>query len=190
VNDHSDKTLPEPLIGAVKDRQSVTADWQLLRPLINGVQVKEICNVPKENGFLTEAYRLDWGLDGGRIEQVFQVSLLPGALSAWHAHRLSTDRLFCGVGLIKLVLFDARKESPSHGMVNELRIGEVRPGVVVVPPGVWHGVQNLWPGTSRLLNMVDRAYSYEDPDHWRLPPDTAQIPYSFEQTPRSSIAAI
>jgi dTDP-4-dehydrorhamnose 3,5-epimerase len=27
--------------------------------------------------------------------------------------------------------------------------------------------------------MVDRAYTYEDPDHWRLPPDTREIPYRF-----------
>jgi hypothetical protein len=23
------------------------------------------------------------------------------------------------------------------------------------------------------------AYEYENPDHWRLPADTAEIPYSF-----------
>jgi dTDP-4-dehydrorhamnose 3,5-epimerase len=50
---------------------------------------------------------------------------------------------------------------------------------VVVPPGVWHAVQNLAPETSTLLNLVDHAYDYEKPDHWRLPIGTPLIPYSF-----------
>jgi dTDP-4-dehydrorhamnose 3,5-epimerase len=49
----------------------------------------------------------------------------------------------------------------------------------VIPSGVWHGVQNLQATESRVLNLVDVAYEYEDPDHWRLPADTAEIPYSF-----------
>jgi len=32
---------------------------------------------------------------------------------------------------------------------------------------------------SILVNLVDAAYSYDDPDHWRLPPDTPEIPYSL-----------
>jgi dTDP-4-dehydrorhamnose 3,5-epimerase len=41
---------------------------------------------------------------------------------------------------------------------------------------VWHGVQNVHPGPGSLLNLVDRAYRYERPDHWR-PPNTDAIPY-------------
>jgi dTDP-4-dehydrorhamnose 3,5-epimerase len=32
---------------------------------------------------------------------------------------------------------------------------------------------------SLILNAVDRSYSYENPDHWRLPPDTPHIPLSL-----------
>lgn len=31
----------------------------------------------------------------------------------------------------------------------------------------------------RAVNDIDRAYRYEDPDHWRLPADTGEIPYRF-----------
>ena len=165
--------------GAVKDRQSMTADWVPLAQHIAGIQVREVKNVPKDNGVLTEIFRLDWNLDSGAVQQVFQVTLVPGGLSAWHTHRLTTDRLFITHGLIKIVLFDGREESPTRGRVNELRFGVVRPALVVVPPGVWHGVQNVSSGPSSVLNIVDRAYRYEDPDHWRLPPDTPEIPYSF-----------
>jgi dTDP-4-dehydrorhamnose 3,5-epimerase len=30
-----------------------------------------------------------------------------------------------------------------------------------------------------MLNCPSRAYDYEDPDHYRLPFDTPEIPYSW-----------
>jgi dTDP-4-dehydrorhamnose 3,5-epimerase len=165
--------------GAMKDRQSITADWTSLGQAIAGVLVREVRNVLKDNGVLTEIFRLDWALDGGAVEQVFQVTLTPGGLSAWHTHGTTTDRLFVTHGHMKIVLFDGREDSPTHGRVNEFRFGIQRPALVVVPPGVWHGVQNLGNEPGSVLNIVDRAYRYEDPDHWRLPADTPKIPYSF-----------
>jgi dTDP-4-dehydrorhamnose 3,5-epimerase len=169
--------------GASKDRQSITSDWVPLIKTIDGVRIREVKNVPKSNGVLTEVFRTDWGLDEGIVQQVFQTTMVPGGLSAWHVHMLSTDRLFVSQGLLKIVLFDARESSPSRGCVNEFCFGTQRPALVVVPPGVWHGVQNISGEPALLLNLVDRAYRYEDPDHWRLPPATPQIPYSFATGP-------
>ena len=171
--------LPESggLPSARRDQQSVTRDWHSIQPPIDGVIVKEVLNVTKNNGILTEVWRADWGLDGLGIGQVFQNYLAAGSTSSWHVHRVTTDRIFVNYGLIKLVLYDARTGSPTFGRVNDFRLGLVRPAMVVVPPGVWHLVQNLQETPSLLLNLVDRAYDYENPDHWRLPPDTTEIPY-------------
>ncbi len=167
----------EPLPGAVRDGQSVTREWQSLQPLIDGVVVKEVRNVTKDNGMLTEIWRKDWDLDGLPVGQVFQNVLLARTISAWHVHRWTTDRIFVNHGLLKLVVYDGRPESATHGMFNEFRIGSVRPALVVVPPGVWHRVENLESTPGALLNLVDRAYDYEHPDHWRLASDTDRIPY-------------
>ena len=164
---------------AHKDRQSVTADWQLLQQLIDGVRIKEMRHVPKENGHLTEIWRREWTLDAGLVDQVFQVLIQPGGVSAWHTHQLTTDRLFVNHGLVKVVLYDARKGSSTHGKLNVFRFGTVRPALVIVPAGVWHGLENLANEPSLVLNLVDRAYKYEDPDHWRLPANTDKIPYQF-----------
>ncbi|HEX7177493.1 MAG TPA: dTDP-4-dehydrorhamnose 3,5-epimerase family protein [Pyrinomonadaceae bacterium] len=169
--------------GSAKDLRSITSDWTPVLELIDGVKLREVKNVLKDNGFLTEVFRADWSLDAGGVDQVFQVVLAPGGLSAWHAHQFATDRLFVSHGLVKVVLFDARTRSPTHGRLNEFRVGLLRPTLIVIPPGVWHGVQNISPESSCLLNMPDRAYTYDDPDHWRLPPDTPEIPYSFAGPP-------
>ena len=170
--------------GCRKDERSIASDWEPLRELITGVKAKEVKNVPKENGFLTEIFRADWELDEGVVGQVFQANLFPGAISAWHAHQFATDRLFAVSSLMKVVLFDGREGSPTHRVINEFRIGLVRPTLIVVPPGVWHGVQNISQEPGCLINLVDRAYAYDDPDHWRLPFDSTKIPYSFTKRTR------
>lgn len=167
------------LPGAQKDAQSITAEWQFFQSPIEGVTWKEVRHVPKESGYLTEVWRQDWALDAGPVDQVFQVMLKPGGVSAWHTHQVTIDRLFAAQGLIRVVLYDARQGSPTFGQLNIFRIGVIRPTLVIVPPGVWHGVENIGAEPAILLNLVDKAYRYESPDHWRLPMDTDQIPYKF-----------
>jgi dTDP-4-dehydrorhamnose 3,5-epimerase len=168
-----------PLPGATKDEQSVTADWTVLQDRIDGVELIEVRHVLRESGHVTEMLRSDWFGTDLEVDQVFQVTLRGGAISAWHVHLRTTDRLFVNAGEVKIALYDSRPESPTHGMVNEFRLGDRRPGLVIVPAGVWHGLKNLQPEQSTVLNVVDRAYEYADPDHWRLPADTPEIPYSF-----------
>jgi dTDP-4-dehydrorhamnose 3,5-epimerase len=102
-----------------------------------------------------------------------------GAVSAWHVHRSTIDRLFCVAGRALVVLYDARESSPTHTALTEYRLGPQRPTLLIVPPGVFHGVKALGTEPVMLINMVSEAYSYTKPDHWRLPPDAAEIPYRF-----------
>lgn len=180
MTSNASETMPVGLLdGAVRRAQSVTSDWTLLQERIAGVAIKEIRSVCKTNGYVTEIYRTDWGIDERAVDQVFQVVMNPGAVEAWHMHGSTTDRFFAATGRVAVVLYDARPESPTRGMVNELRIGVERPTLVSVPPGIWHGVQNIGAVPAVLINLVDQAYIYEAPDHWGLPADTDQIPYRF-----------
>lgn len=167
------------LEGAEKDAQSVTADWTVLRDPIDGVLLREVRPVIKDSGWVTELYRRDWGLDTGGVDQAFQVTLHAGGLSAWHCHRNTTDRLTVNRGTVKIALYDDREGSPTRGRVNEFRLGERRPGLLVIPPEVWHGIRNIGPETASVVNLVDFAYAYEDPDHWRVPADHPGIPYRW-----------
>ena len=173
------KTKVDLIAKASKREQSVTSEWDLVRDLIKDVQCKEIRNVIKSNGYLTEVYRTDWKLDDTCIDQVFQVILNPGAIEAWHVHEKTTDRFFVCAGRALIVLYDAREGSPTFGQINEFRIGTERPSLLITPPGVWHGIKNIGPESLTILNLVDEAYKYESPDHWGLKKDTPNIPYSF-----------
>ena len=147
------RSAPKFLLGSKRDAQSITRDWNLLRDAIAGVDVREVKNVLKDNGYLTEIWREDWGLRPARVAQVFQALIEPRGISAWHVHADATDRLFATHGRLKIVLYDARPDSASAGRVNVFHCGTARPMLIVVPPGVWHGVHNIGAAPALLLNL-------------------------------------
>jgi len=165
-----------------KAKQSVTPDWRFVNSVaIADVQVKEVAHVPVANGHVTELLRTEWLDDNRSVDQVFQRVINPGAISAWHLHKETTDRLFCTHGSLFVALYDERHDSPTFGIVSEYRIGTLRPTLIVVPPGVWHGVKNVGDEPAVMINMVDKAYNYEEPDHWNLDyGPQSEIPYLFQ----------
>lgn len=167
------------LVGAKKDTQLVTRDWQLLGNGIDGVVSREVRHVVRDHGVITENYRTEWDPTGLPLVQVYQSRLFPGALGAWSCHAKAIDRLFVNQGHVKIVLFDGREDSPTANQLMEIYVGDARPTFLVVPPGVWHGLRNLGPADALMLNFPTAAYNYEDPDHYRLPWNTDQIPYDW-----------
>jgi len=168
------------LPGATKEPQTVGAQWNPLgQTLIDGVRIHEVRHVPKASGRLTEIYRRDWLTDSELVDQVFQVVMLPGQIAAWHAHERTLDRLFVSEGSARIVLYDTRPDSPTRGTINQFLFGEHRPALVVIPARVWHGVQNTGSTPVCVLNLVDSAYDYASPDHWRVPADSPHVPFTF-----------
>jgi len=175
-------------LGFIKDKMSITTDWiPVNQTLIEGVQTKEIKNVIKTNGGLTEIWRKDWQLDSLPVGQIFQVSINPGEFSDWHIHEYTTDRIFVNSGAIKIVLYDPREGSSTFSMINEFNVSEKRPMLISIPPKVCHAILNISDKISTLLNIVDIAYIYEEPDHWRLPSNSELIPYKFKSERNSKL---
>jgi dTDP-4-dehydrorhamnose 3,5-epimerase len=177
------------LSGARKDGQLVTADWQMLREPIADVHVREVLHVPRDHGIITEMYRSEWDPTGLPIVHAYQSRLFPGAIGAWSCHAGNVDRLFVNQGHVKLVLFDGREGSSTEGRLNEYHVGDSRPAFIVLPPGVWHGLQNLGSTDALMINFPSNAYDYSDPDHYRLPMDSEEIPYSWGATGTARLRA-
>jgi dTDP-4-dehydrorhamnose 3,5-epimerase len=167
------------LRGATKDTQSATTEGLMIRDPIAGVEIRTTKNLITRSGVTTEAFRTAWGAGPGRIEHMIHVSLRPHAISAWHCHLVQTDHVFVTDGTLRLALYDDREQSATRGKLNVLLLSRLDPRLVVIPPGVWHGLQNVEGSASGFVNFFDHAYCYEDPDEWRLPWDTAEIPYRF-----------
>lgn len=163
----------------LKDPAHIDRNWVITRRLIEGVRVREVRNIVTANGITTELYRPNWEIVPGTVQQVIHVALRGNAISAWHQHRHRWDFLFVVGGHFRIVLFDPREDSPTRNQVDVFHLSPARPMLLAVPPWIWHGVQNLSNEPSTFVNMFDKPYNYDDPDEWRLPPDTPDIPFRF-----------
>ena len=147
--------------------------------LIHGVKIKVLKVIPDERGWLMEILRRDDELFR-EFGQVYVTSAYPGVVKAWHAHENQTDSIACISGMVKLVLYDDREESPTKGMINEFFIGEKNPLLVQVPAYVWHGFKNIHTDVSLVINIPDNTYNYENPDEFRRPAH-GDIPYDWRR---------
>jgi dTDP-4-dehydrorhamnose 3,5-epimerase len=111
------------------------------------------------------------------------VMVRPGKVRGWQMHSAQTDRIFIQQGSLRVGLYDARLGSPTHGMLNVMTFGERNRALIVVPAGVWHGVQNVGEREAIFINLPTRPYNYEDPDKFRLPLQNNLIPFAFEDAP-------
>jgi dTDP-4-dehydrorhamnose 3,5-epimerase len=168
--------------GPRKDHSHITPGGTVRAERIDGVVAREGSNIVTRNGHTTEIFSSPWGLPVEAVRHVIHVSLKPAAISAWHMHEAQTDQIAPVDGMLKLVLHDPRDDSPTKGQTDVFHLSPMRPTLVSIPPGVWHGVQNMLPAAfSSFVNLFDRPYEHGDPDEWRLPMRNDLIPYDFDE---------
>ncbi|MGZ6345929.1 MAG: dTDP-4-dehydrorhamnose 3,5-epimerase family protein, partial [Candidatus Limnocylindrales bacterium] len=79
-------------------------------------------------------------------------------------------------GRIKLVLYDEREGSPTHGVLMERFLGPDDYALVVIPPGIWVGFK----GMSEEAIVANCATQPHDPsDTERRDPFDPAIPYDW-----------
>lgn len=148
------------------------------RRLIDGVSIKKLTLVPDERGYLMEMLRADDGIFE-KFGQVYLSVAYPGVVKGWHYHKVQTDNFTIVKGMMKVVLYDGREGSRTHGEVNEFFIGELNPLLIVIPPGVLHGMKATGDAPGYLVNCPTEPYNYDDPDEHRVDPHDNDIPYDW-----------
>jgi dTDP-4-dehydrorhamnose 3,5-epimerase len=148
--------------------------------LITGVQTRVLRKICDERGYLMEMLRSDWP-EFERVGQVYVTAVYPGAVKGWHYHRIQTDHFVCLHGMAKVVLFDSRTDSPTHGLVNEFFMGDQNPMMLKIPPLVMHGFKGISSEMALIVNVPTELYQYSEPDEYRLPWNAPEIPYDWER---------
>jgi dTDP-4-dehydrorhamnose 3,5-epimerase len=164
-----------------QDVATVAPDGSRLAPVIDGVVIRRAVTQADERGTLCEILDARWAVDPAPIVSVYQFTIRPGKIKGWHVHRLHNDRIFISRGELKVVLYDARPDSPTYELLSEIHRSELERDLMVIPAGVFHAHQNIGREDALLVSMPTRAYNHGDPDVWRLPIDTDQIPYCFDR---------
>ncbi|MBX3357099.1 MAG: dTDP-4-dehydrorhamnose 3,5-epimerase family protein [Phycisphaeraceae bacterium] len=93
----------------------------------------------------------------------------PGVVKAWHRHSLQTDFWICLQGHIKVGVYREEDRTAWLGV-----IGEKRPGVMIIPPPLWHGAATVGDTPAGLLYYVTHAYNAASPDEDRRAHDSIE----------------
>jgi dTDP-4-dehydrorhamnose 3,5-epimerase len=147
--------------------------------MIEGVEQKELTRHADERGYLMELLRSDDPFFE-RFGQSYVALNYPGVVRAWHYHRKQTDHFVVIKGMIKAVLYDDRDASPTKGQVGEFFLGDNNPKLLKIPPGVLHGYKTIGVEPSLLINFPTEVYNPEQPDEFRLPWNSPNVPYDWE----------
>ncbi|MCX7919878.1 MAG: dTDP-4-dehydrorhamnose 3,5-epimerase family protein [bacterium] len=146
--------------------------------MIKDVKTKQLRVIPDERGRLMEVLRNDDELYI-KFGQIYMTTTYPGVVKGWHLHRVQVDNIVAIKGMIKLVIYDAREDSPTHGEINEFFIGEYNPMLVQIPNGVYHGWKCISESEAIIINCPTEVYHYTHPDQVNLPPHGSVIPYDW-----------
>ncbi len=143
---------------------------------IDGVSVVPLTRIVDERGAIMHMLRSDSpGFVG--FGEVYFSTVHPGVVKGWHIHREMVLNYTVVSGHIKLVLFDDRESSPTHGALDEIFMGDHAYVRVTVPAGVWNGFKGV--GTTDAI-VANCASIPHDPDEIsRMDPFDNHIPYDW-----------
>lgn len=146
--------------------------------MIAGVKVERLEVIPDERGRVMEILRSDDEIFH-KFGQVYMTTTYPNVVKAWHYHKIQTDNVTVVRGMLKLVLYDPREDSPTKGEINEFFIGEHNPFLVQIPKGVYHGWMCISETEAIAINIPTEVYNREKPDEYRIHPHDNDIPYDW-----------
>lgn len=148
---------------------------------IDGVVIKKLITYPDQRGFFREVVRVTDDFFDEGFGQWSHTKSYQGVVKAWHIHQRQVDWWYVASGRVKVALYDTRADSPTHGHLLEILLGdEMEPSVLRVPPGVAHGYRVL-SAEAHLFYITSRTY---DPaDEGRLPHDDPEIGYDWVSGP-------
>lgn len=149
--------------------------------MIEGVELKPLTTHADERGFFRELIRVTDPIFRDGFGQWSHTKTYVGAAKAWHFHQRQTDWWYVPIGTLRVALYDARPDSPTHGQLDEFLLGEVHGAQVLkIPPGVAHGYKVV-EGPAHVFYIT--SHLYDPADEGRIPHDDPTIGYDWTKGP-------
>lgn len=145
--------------------------------MIEGVLVKPLRQIPDERGKIMHMMRVD-DSHFEKFGEIYFSVVYPDVIKGWHLHTKMTLNYAVVSGMIKLVLYDAREESPTKGELQELYLGEDNYALVKIPPGIYNGFKGIGIKPAIVANCSDIPHDPEEIQ--RNDPFSNDIPYDWE----------
>ncbi len=143
---------------------------------IHDVRVTPLRRLADERGAVFHMLREDSEVFE-RFGEIYFSTVYPGVVKGWHVHKRMTLNYAVPAGMIKLVCYDDRADSPSQGTVQEIHVGELNYALVTIPPLIWNGFKGEGTVASLVANCATIAHDPDEID--RLDPFENDIPYDW-----------
>ena len=144
--------------------------------MIDGVTIHALKQIPDERGKIMHMLRVD-DPHFEKFGEIYFSVVYPGVVKGWHFHQRMTLNYAVVSGLIKLVLFDERKDSATCGEIQEIFIGESNYVLVQIPPMIWNGFKGI--GTSSAIVANCATLPHDPTEILRMDPFHNHIPYDW-----------
>lgn len=176
---NADDRVAAARAAAEQDVPTVTREGKARPTPIDGVVVERTAMYADDRGALIPF------IDGRRpfwaepVVYGYCFTIRPGRIKGWGMHELQTDRYFLARGNVRVALFDGREDSSTRGAVHEVFFTPETPGLVSIPPGVWHADQNWGDADALVTNYPTHPYDPDVPDKHRIDPHAGVIPFDW-----------
>lgn len=148
-----------------------------MQSAIDGVLLQDLPMFPTEGGVVLRMLRTDSPLFT-KFGEVYFSEVEPGCVRAWKCHTAQTQHFAVPVGMLKVVLFDERPDSPTRNRIVEFILG--RPDqyrLLRIPPHVWYGFTPVGEHPALICNCTDIPHNPSE--SLRKASDTPDIPYHW-----------
>lgn len=145
--------------------------------MIEGVVIKELKQIPDERGKIMHMLRED-DSHFEKFGEIYFSVVYPGVVKGWHLHKRMVLNYAVVSGMIKLVLYDGRKDSSTYGMIQEIFMGEDNYILVKIPAGIINGFKGIGIKPAIVANCASIPYDPEEIT--RIDPFKNDIPYNWE----------
>lgn len=161
---------------ALADMQTVTKSGESVARIIDGVKTATPVNHVDHRGRVFEIFPGVNEYWSKPLVYCYAWTIRAMQIKGWGLHFEKADRYTLIHGEVLTILYDARLDSPTHGVVQKVSLSAQGIRQLTIPAGVWHMNLNLSEHEVHLLNHPTEVYHHEKPDRLLLPWDAQEIP--------------
>lgn len=143
---------------------------------IDGVVIVPLRKIPDERGTIMHGVRADNLMNP--FGEVYFKKLYKDVVNGWHVHQTLILNYICILGMIKLVLYDMRENSPTYKQLQEIFIGEDNYCLVHIPSGIANGSKGLTGPYAIMCNVASEPHN-PNLKYRRIDPHSGEIPYDW-----------
>jgi len=121
---------------------------------INGVLRSKRLRISNPKGDVTRILRSNEDMFDS-FGEVYMSSIKSDEVKGWKKHRCMACNLFVAKGSVEFNLYDERKNSPTNGVYESIKIDDFNPILLTIPRDIWFAFKCTSKETALIINVTN-----------------------------------